>query len=489
LGRKSWIRRQVAIATGLLALLGCDPEAGLQISGAATAAPDVHSFDPLEGCPQPRSAPPAHIFYVDPAHGDMKNNGSSAAPWRTLEEVVKAGLISTRRYAGPYRPGMTLAPQNPGGVVKSGDLIYLRTGNHGAVSLLGALNEDFITIAAENGQTPVLTNLRLAGAAKWIFRGLTVQNNKVKLVEFLNHDFLGPTTDIVFEGNHVLSQPDVSAWGPKDWLAQASELGVDDRASCVILRGNKIENLKNGIGIAGDNQLVEGNAIDNFGDDAIDINASRIALVRNRITNNHALGDENHNDGIQGWNFKPEPHRDILIEANTIILKTDPNLPFPGSLQGISVYDGAWENMRIVNNVIITDAWNGIGLFGIRGLAITNNTVIGTRPAVTTWIRVSNRRNTEGGAPPENVVIHNNIATKLALAKSGVVEHHNIVGGDPASLFATFDIPHAKYDLHLAPRSAAKGVGSHESAPETDIAGRRRAGPIDAGAYAATEGK
>jgi parallel beta-helix repeat protein len=328
--------------------------------------------------------------------------------------------------------------------------------------------------------------LHLAGASKWVFKGLMVQNTKNRLVDFLNHDFQGPTDNVVFEGNHVQTQPDVGVWTQQDWVNQGAYLGINDQAACAIIKDNQLRNIRNGMAVSGSGALIEGNVIDNFGDDAIDITASRITLRQNRITNNHNLADGNHNDAIQGWTVSGATNHDILVEGNTIIASTNPGLSFPGDMQGISVFDGKWENVIVRNNVVVTNTYHGIALYGVRGAEIVNNTVIGTRPDVVTWIGVFDTKKSTGGAPPENVVIHNNIARKYNLNSSGITEHHNVTAGNPEDLFAKFDVAHAQYDLHLSPRSPAKGAGSPKNAPPVDIIGKPRVGPIDAGAYAST---
>ncbi len=480
--------RRAMIGIALVGLFGCDLAA--EFSGRADEAGDaavVHPVEVLEGCATPSISPSAHTFYVDPVKGDMKNDGSSASPWRTVEEVIKAGLIATQRYTQPYQAGAALVPENAKGVVKAGDLIYLRSGEHGALNLFGAVNTDFITIAAEEGQTPVVSNVRLGGASKWIIKGLTVQNTKVRLVDFVFHGFQGPTDNIVFERNRVLSQPDVSAWTAQDWVKDGALYGIFSQATCVTIRDNELRNIRNGMGISGDRTLIEGNVIDNFGDDGIDIAASRLALRGNRITNNHKLPDGNHNDGIQGWTTNGAINRDVVIDGNLVIQSTDPALPFAGDMQGISVFDGKWENFQVTNNVVIANAWHGITISGMHGAIITNNTVVGNKPSITTWISVGNMKKDVGGAPPENVVVNNNIATRFSFAKWGVDAHHNLTVGDPEDLFVTFDIAHARYDLHLSPKSRARGAGSPEYAPPTDISGQPRMSPIDAGAFASMD--
>jgi len=484
----------VQLGSTVLALfvLICFAEATQPGFGADADAHAISAGTVIKGCALPYSTVPAHVFYVDPVHGSMRNNGSSSAPWRTLEEVVKSGLISTRRYdIQPYKPGAGLQPQNPKGVVHAGDMILLRSGNHGAVSIVGGVNHDFITIAAEKGQTPILSQLSLKGSSKWVFKGLTIQNTKImlgkfsNLVEFLNHKFWGPTDNIIFEKNNVNSQQDVSMWTQQDWLNQSIFGAINDGATCVTIRDNVLRNIGNGMFIGGDNALVEGNKIDNFGDDAIDIVASHIILRGNKITNNHDIGDGNHNDGIQGWTTGGLTNRDILIEDNTIIASMDPTLPFPGNIQGISIFDGKWLNVWIINNVVIVNAWHGISLYGIQNAVIINNTVMGSNPDHTTWIGIFNMKT---GELPINNVVRNNIAPTYILKTSGISSaDHNVIASDPQTLFVDFDIAHAHYDLHLLPGSVATGEGDAYDAPHTDNDGHVRVLPIDAGAYSSAK--
>ena len=66
----------------------------------------------------------AQTFYVDPENGSMNNDGSAAAPWRTLAEVVASKLVR----------------------IKGGDTILLRSGYHGEVQLSGAYNDEVVTV-------------------------------------------------------------------------------------------------------------------------------------------------------------------------------------------------------------------------------------------------------------------------------------------------------------------------------------------------------
>ena len=114
-------------------------------------------------------------FYVDPVLGSAAGDGSAANPWRTIQQVIEDDLIETRIWASlPYQPGAGFVTVNPGAPVKSGDTLWLRTGDHGAIFLQGAYNAAPITIAAVPGQHARVTRVTLSAVQNWIVRGLDV---------------------------------------------------------------------------------------------------------------------------------------------------------------------------------------------------------------------------------------------------------------------------------------------------------------------------
>lgn len=366
------------------------------------------------GCAAAPGTPSGQAFYVDPQHGSMANDGSAASPWSTLQAVIADGRIATQVYVTPYRRDGGLRSANPNGQVHSGDTIYLLTGDHGEVELTG-VNAGYITIAAEPGQMPVVDHLTGYGASRWIIRGLTFRHEGGGwLVRFLDHAYRGPSDNIFFEGNTLYSNIDVSRWSPADWQARGIN-GIVDDATCSTIRYNRLFNIRNGIAIGGANSRVQFNLIDNFADDGIDFTASDLRIAGNRIADNHAIGDGNHNDGIQGWTYADGGRENVTIADNVVINATEPMMALPGSLQGITIFDGNWRNVSVVDNTILTNAWHGIALYGVRDSKIEGNTVIAAQPEHTTWIRVTGMKAAQGGAPTHNVSVRHNLATRYAL--------------------------------------------------------------------------
>jgi parallel beta-helix repeat protein len=118
-------------------------------------------------------------------------------------------------------------------------------------------------------------------------------------------------------------------------------------------------------------------------------------------------------------------------------------------------------NWTVENNIIITDHWHGISLYGAIDSRIANNTVIDAVPGSPgpPWIMT----NSNDGAPSQNVVVRNNLAADYSLAGTGIVADHNFEFTNPASLFVA-----PPYDLRILPGTVAENTGSPTLAPARD---------------------
>ena len=151
--------------------------------------------------------------------------------------------------------------------------------------------------------------------------------------------------------------------------------------NCIALNGNQIRNVFNGIYVGGDqigtdgqNYLVSGNTIDHFAGDGIDHSATNIIMSGNRITNGVDICGSKciHNDAIQGWNWEDKlgvTNKNVVIDSNFIESQTTTSLPLASTdLQGITIFDGFWQNVSITNNVVLTSGLAGIAIGGVNGL-------------------------------------------------------------------------------------------------------------------------
>ncbi len=344
-------------------------------------------------------------------------------------------------------------------------------------------------------------------------------------------DDVNPVQDIILDGLSISAQDDVGPWSQEEWRKQGRDglrIAGLDRATCTTVINTKIFNVNSGVGLGGNRTLFTGNVINNFGDDALDYYASDLIITHNTITNNNDIGDNNHEDAMQGQFGKRIPgvpsnqYNNILIDSNVVIRQTDPNLRFPTYLQGIDAFDDDWHNVTVSNNLIVTSACWGITYGSLHGGKIVNNTVLADnllpmpgdcKPI----INVADK--THEGSSSNDVVIRNNIANGFSIDNrdSNMVMDHNVcatikgycrilsyIGGKPQwnvvkpgfhgdhdlideqgaeTEFMNFDPAKLVYDLRLKPRAQAIGVGSPAEAPKLDIRGDVRGSPVDAGAY------
>jgi hypothetical protein len=455
-------------------------------------------------CDAPRTKAGARVFHIDPAHGASDGDGSSQRPWRSLVEVLDParGLIATRRLR--KRDGGFVAEPSGAGPVRPGDVLELAGGDYGDIRLTGYANSETIAIAAAPGQKPVLHGLWIAGASHWLLRGLTFSAAAGEggppnaIVEVDNHDSLGPSDHVAFIGNAFFTRARVDDWRPSDWVTRPKTYGLVTQARCSLLRGNVFYNLRNGLGLGGDESLIEDNVVHDFGNDALDFYASGLVIRHNRIfASRHSPAEPMHPDAIQGWTRRGQTNRDVIIDGNVI---ANLNPAEDNDMQGISIFDGSWDGVTVENNAVATNAWHGIALYGVKNALVLNNTLAATRPGrKDSWILIHDSADhaVRGGA-----MVRNNIAPAIIVEASDVTLDHNLTakpirlqkdaraqesGGENvaplAPQFLHFDPAAGAADLHLAADSAAIGAGA-EGAPDHDAEGRKRVAPFDLGAYA-----
>jgi len=409
-------------------------------------------------------------FCVDPVQGSPSNDGSCASPWSTLEEVIAA--------------------QKFGSTVKPGDTVWLRSGYHGEAVFKGGAYDPPIIVAAAQGATPKLRRVAFQGTRGWVLSGVLVSPSfapsptKTTMVSID-----GGSANIEVKGCTMYSVEDASGWSADQWINEASSgvyVGGDD----VTIRDCVIRNVRFGISVDGQRALIHGNRIVNFSADGLrglgDYGIFEYNEVRNIYVGDED-GDSNHDDGFQSWSVGSGgvgtgEVKGVVLRGNFFLSTDDPNRPFVTSMQGIGCFDGFFVDWIVENNVVITDHWHGISLYGMRGGRIVNNTVIdvNTVSPGPPWIMVTAHKD---GTPSENVVVRNNIATDFSVSGTNITSDHNaeITMADLAQYF----VNPAAHDLHLLETSPAVNAGSSELAPPIDRDGiPRPQGPaVDLGAY------
>jgi hypothetical protein len=436
----------------------------------------------------------ADDFYVDPVNGSPSGDGSAGDPWRTIEEVIAAGLIETRDWESlPYEPGLDLVPVHVGAPVGPGDRLLLRTGYHGEIFLRGAYNLLPIEIAAAAGHAPRVARVLVSAAGNWILRGLSISPSHAvppidpgAIVDVEDHSWFGPSWDVTVEDCDIFSVDDAAAWTAQDWV-DLPQSGVDVSSDRVTLLDNAVRNVRFGISVSGDDARILHNLVENFSADGLRGLGDRGLFEGNRIQNSLVEDppDPNHDDGFQSWSVGPGgvgtgAVHGVVLRGNVFLNHVNPAHPLRASMQAIGCFDGRFVDWVIENNVVVTDHWHGISLYGADNARIVNNTVIDLDAASPgpPWIMLNDHE----GAPSTDSLVRNNIATDFAVDGTGITMDHNleIANPPPAGLFVA-----PPFDLHLPAGSPALDAGVSTAAPLRDIEGvpRPQGAAHDLGAH------
>jgi len=319
-------------------------------------------------------------FYCDPVKGAPEGDGSAARPWRTVQEVIAAGLVETRDAQGRL--------VHAGAPVKAGDTLFLRTGWHGVIRINGGYNAEFITIAAEPGHRPQVGWVKIACGRRWRVKGLEISpalapepeakppRNLVELGEQSGDE---GCAELVVEDCFVYSTLDTGGWSARDWVTKpASGIWLGRHGRGHVARNNYVLNTRFGINLCAPEALCEGNVVANFSADGIRVTRDGQVVRHNVIKNNFVGardGDDNHDDAIQAFLFNVGRGtlRGVRVEANLIVARERDDLPFPNPLQGIGFFDGPLVGFRVERNVVLVNHYHGITLGDAQGCLVRSN--------------------------------------------------------------------------------------------------------------------
>ena len=128
-------------------------------------------------------------YYVDPVLGSMTNVGAFAQPWSTLEAVMSSGKT--------FQPG---------------DVLQLRNGHHGEVTLHGE-HADYVTIRPQLGHRPTLKRVTFRSARNWRLQGVTISPETAPAFERIELVTLqSSAAQNIVEDCFLYSMTDISRW-------------------------------------------------------------------------------------------------------------------------------------------------------------------------------------------------------------------------------------------------------------------------------------
>lgn len=435
-------------------------------------------------------------YYADPsAAGSMSNPGTFNAPWASLSSIFSANKTFV-----------------------AGDTIFLRTGRHGYAIIRG-INTGYVVIMPQPGESPVVDRIRISAtaaisAAYWKLFRLTVQSEATGNMASPSYTLLEIypfATNIIVSECTITSNLNTDGWTRDDWRNRCNS-GLSTRGKLnanYLIENNLILNTAFGLTISSSNTIVRGNTVRNFTNDGSRVLGSNILFENNRVTDliKVMTKEENHDDLFQAFTYAAggtgqDTLKDDIIRNNIFITTTDTSRAFCGASQGIGCFDGVFLRWTVENNIVLTDHWHGISLYGAVDCKVLNNTVMDpykvTRvdpydqnssnigPA---WILISKKSN---GPPSSNNLVKNNLVANVVTFSDpsmGVGSNNLILGA--LSNFSNYfvdvqDFGHPDlFDLHLKPGSPAIDAGDTLSAPAVDYDGvaRPQGAQCDVGAY------
>ena len=395
-----------------------------------------------------------NTYYIDPVNGSQNGDGSFQKPWKTLQEVVTEGQIQYYKHAETSNPSSPLILATPNGVVKGGDRIFLRSGYHGHLNLTNFMFKKWITIAAQRGHNPVLSQISLRGAfQKVYFKEITVDKSSYQgegnyweanpinrstknVVNLQTIGFYGKGSEVKLNGLKVITTENTQGWDASEWRTKAAT-GIGVRSvSHVEIYNCAIKNVRSGIllGYYSNHAKAVKNTVNNYITDGARIIGNDMFFAYNTIKGCLNVGDGNHDDAIQsysrGQDNKPGQGiiKNVVIRGN-LIVGNDPGHPLAGNPQGLGCFDGFFENWTVDNNVIVTNHYNGITFLGIRNSKIVNNTIVDQIDGdkLSPWIRIGKHKNSQ---PSSNVQVVNNIVGRsINIEASQATERNNYIIG------------------------------------------------------------
>ena len=438
------------------------------------------------------------IHYIDPVNGSSwadGGRGTSANPWRTLQEVVDEGLVEYYAYTVAYPDSNSpLVVFNAGAPVKGGDTLLLRDGYHGHLTVNRFNFMDWLTIKAASGATPVFSQIKFQGTFSKIYlKGLTLlreaygtdpeesgfwyDNDEAtgELLLLESVPFNGDAHDVKVNGLSIMAADNtnsspgnanaVSTWSESDWEnyigKTLSGVSVEGVTNTEIVNSN-IENVSIAASFSKSSNYsyFVNNTLLNFTVDGARMISNYLYVAGNTITDPCGIyvWDENHYDGIQSYSVGAGGVgtgiiQDVIIRGNTIISDTG-KAYFSTMMQGIGCFDGYYKNWIVENNLIVVSHYHGITFYGMINSVIVNNTVLDfdDTDSLSPWIMIHDHKN--GGLSEDSMVANNIVSRLISVEGTAVSQRYNyVIGSDGFSDMPLYFVDPDNLDFHLLSNS------------------------------------
>ena len=326
------------------------------------------------------------------------------------DHLVAPGDPSARA-GGPVWPSLgALVTQ---GEVAGGDRILLAPGRHGAITIVNRRFDPPVEIRsrdpAARAHAPRIEmrnshGVHVVGIDVWPSDPAGLPDALVSI----SHGSSGNRLDDL-DIRAVADAPErYYDWSLEDWQARRVK-GVSMSGADNVLTGSRVTATSFGITTTGPRARVLGNSVTGFSGDALRGLGNDTVFAGNSVRDCVDI-DGNHDDGFQAWSPRDGsgPLSGLTIAGNVIREWVGPpDHPLRCRLQGISLFDGAYGDVTIVNNVVAVTAYHGIAVYGGDGTRILHNTVVhgDGAPGGHPWIMLADH---DSGRPArDNTVLYN----------------------------------------------------------------------------------
>ncbi len=433
-------------------------------------------------------------------------SGNGSAKWVSVRKAAEASVSTVESTAttGTAPTVVAVVPQAPSGTnsfasfaalaaskkLVGGDNVLFMAGYHGMLTVSGQNFTTPVTLMAAPGAVAQVDAISVTASTKIVIKDLKVWTSGATTTVTNQVQADANTTDITFQNLDIRAVPtsvNYVSWDLATWTSNKRN-GIEMKGTRNSAIGNRLTGISFGIMASGNSALIEKNIIDGFSGDGMRALGDNAVIRGNRVQNCVHI-DGNHADGFQSWSRGPNGAGsgtvyNLVIEGNKIFEWNNPTVsPLKCKLQGVGMFDGMYDGVKVSNNLISSTQYHGIAIAGALNTLINNNTV--TAPLTTKlnypWIKVSAHKN---GTPSRNVRASNNTSNGMGVPAStvnNVVTSNNILVTVPTTEF----VSPTGQNFALQPTAKSANAGAAAYATPVDILGvpRPRGSAPDAGAY------
>lgn len=400
---------------------------------------NTSGFDLYPGCSAP-SGSFSRTLYIDAVNGiDAASSGSASVPYRSISYVISQKIIQPGDHvivrAGSYT-GLSLSSGNSPALASSNSWVWF----------------DFKVGSDVDG-------VSINGVSKILITGAKIHKTSGDIVSVVSGN------DIIVANNSIyssLANPETLTVA--EWMSLGNAV-LNRNGLCNAFNENIVRNVRFGFTMYSDsvnpiNAMVSGNDLKGFSADASRAVASNVTYRNNVFADGYASmadGDSNHDDFFQGFvKVGLASQSNILVENNIMLDRTAGHANLTSDYQGISIFDGLFYNVTVRNNVIVTGAYHGLGMYGVNGLLVENNTLISSNTSgKVPWLGAFYSKT---GVAPVNNIFRNNIAPTFKNTSFMAVYLNNFTYSSAAAVFTAFNLSTGQIDL--TPRSSAPFYGA-----------------------------